>query len=125
MAATSEMHTTAYGRSDELELREESPAPVPKLESYENISGGMSEPSREAGNNTSEASENDNEQQSDDTDGEATSVEPESTVTIAAWNIHGLASYKHNSLLNYAAVLQLDVFVLCETHLTNADQMMC
>lgn len=58
-----------------------------------------------------------------DSDGGPVVAAPESTVTVAAWNIHGLASYKHNNLLNYAAVLHLDVLAVCETHLLNAEQL--
>lgn len=39
--------------------------------------------------------------------------------------MHDLANYKHNKLLNYAAVLDLGVFALCKPHLLNAEQLVC
>jgi len=56
-------------------------------------------------------------------DGEGVTLEPESTVTVAGWNVHGLASYKQKSLLYLAATTQLDVLAVCETHLLNSEQL--
>jgi len=89
---------------------------VYKPGSDENMSRDKREISQKADDDISDKSDN-------DSDGTATAVEPESSVTVAAWNIHGLASYKQNSLLGYAAASHLDVLAVCETHLLNSEQL--
>ena len=45
------------------------------------------------------------------------------SVTVASWNIRGLASHKQKSLLHYTAQLNLDVLAVCETHLLHPEQL--
>jgi hypothetical protein len=84
--------------------------------SDKSISESKSEVSRGVDDGTSAASDRDN-------DGSALGAVPESTVSVGYWNIHGLASYKQKLLLYYSMQARLDVLALCETHLTNQEQL--
>jgi exonuclease III len=119
---------SVQSRTDEHEPRQALSAPVEELEGGgESIPDGSESwhgPGDDIGVEDCDGNswEEPESPESNDNDGEAKVPEPESSVRVASWNIHGLASYKQKSLLHFAADRYLDVLAVCETHLLNSEQ---